>query len=92
MNEPSTLGDGRFPPKVFYWRSRQRCDEWIKEHNPYRAHTMSHTLWVIEFHQDQIAGQYSWKRSNLHRVTVVLTVALIVFVGVSAAMNMVTPS
>ena len=75
ITPPRQLGDGKFPPKVFYWKSKQRSAAWIAEHNPYPEDTPSYYLWCALFHSDQSAGAFTWKRSNLQRV-VILTLGL----------------
>jgi hypothetical protein len=71
ITPPRQLGDGKFPPKVFYWKAHERSDAWVKEHNPYPVGTTDWDFWAALVHLDQLAGAATWKRSNVHRVFVV---------------------
>lgn len=88
-NETSKLGDGMFPAKVFYWRRKQRSKAWIEEHNPFSRQNAGWFMWASEFYEDQSAGAYSWKRSNVHRAMIIcFSVAILCWI-VSFTLTMV---
>lgn len=89
ITPPRQLGDGEFPPKVFYWKAKQRSAAWIAEHNPHPEDTASYYLWSASFHYDQMAGAYTWKRSNLHRVVILTFSAAIICAVLSVVFDLI---